>query len=282
MNAGRKSARRREDETLKRIAIRLITIAALGCSLALQPAAAQPASGTTSEEMTRAVLPIVGKVEGLDGTRWDTEIRLLNLSGAATDVTLEFFPAGPGGHDAPRLTRNLTVDDGEHLALSGWASVFPGAGEAGLGAMRVVSTRAIVTVARIYNDQRAIGNGTYGQFVPAQRIGTRVSGALPMLANSRGPGGFRTNIGWFNDSGSSVSAKFRAYVPGGTPGTAVATAVRSIASYSQSQESLNELFPDLESYDNLYVTWESTNGPLYVYASVIDNVTGDPIFIPAQ
>ena len=48
------------------------------------------------------------------------------------------------------------------------------------------------------------------------------------------------------------------------------------------QVRLTDLFPSLDSLEDLYVTFTTTSGPLYVYASVVDNKNGDAIFIPVQ
>jgi hypothetical protein len=235
---------------------------------------------------TEILFPIAGHTIGAGGTIWDTDIRLLNRSGMTTNVTLDFFPAGEIGNDAPARSRTLLLSVGEHLVLNGWANIFPGAPQ-GLGAIRVTSDLAIIGVARIYNDQRSVGGGTFGQFVGGySAAAARSFGTFPMLSNQHtqlGVSGFRTNIGWFNNSPNVSTVTFRAHVLGGTHGAVVATATRTVLPYSQMQLPLNQLFPaHLEPYEHLYVTFETVGAPLHVYASVVDNVTADPILIPVQ
>ena len=103
-----------------------------------------------------------------------------------------------------------------------------------------------------------------------------------MLANQPAASrvGYRTNIGWFNHQSTSANVTFRAH---DNNGTVLATSTpQAIPPSSQLQVSLTQLFPTLATADNLYVTFQSDNNTLFVYASVADNVNGDAIYIPAQ
>ena len=147
-----------------------------------------------------------------------------------------------------------------------------------LGAIRIIAPRNITAVARIYNDQRTADGGTFSQFVPSQS-GTqnRTAGALPMLAANND---YRTNIGWFNAGPNEVSVTWNVHAANGD---ILATSTRTVAPRAQGQIGLGELFPTLTTAENVYVTFTTTaGGSLYVYASVVDNVNGDAIFIPAQ
>ena len=154
----------------------------------------------------------------------------------------------------------------------------------GVGALRVIAPRNIHAVARVYNDRRTAGDGTFSQFIPSQPGSqNRTSGALQMLANAQAAtgAGYRTNIGWFNSGPNQVTVTWTAR---NTSGTILATATQVIAPRASGQTGLNEMFPGigLPPMDSLYVRFTTTGGPLYVYASVVDNVNGDGIFIPAQ
>lgn len=94
--------------------------------------------------------------------------------------------------------------------------------------------------------------------------------------------GFRSNIGWFNPEASPVDVTFRFHRFGGAgPGTVEGTVRRSVAAHSQLQVTLNDLLSYLEPEQQLYVTFETAGGPMFVYASIVDNITGDAIFVPA-
>jgi len=230
-----------------------------------------------ASDATDAVFPIIGRVTGSNSTFYRTDIALLNVSGEDTSVVLEFYPAGPSGNAGPSKVASVDLDDDEQLTLAGDAlQDLLGLGD-GLGAIRVLATRNIVAVARIYNDQRPVDGGTFSQFVPSQ-FGTqnRTSGSLPMLSHALS---YRSNIGWFNSSGGDVSATWRVH---SADGTVLAEATRTVAARAAEQIGFAGLFPSVTSVETVYVTFTTTGGPLYVYASVVDNVNGDAIFIPAQ
>lgn len=231
---------------------------------------------------TDAVFPIVGRAPGANNTFYRTDISLLNLSGEDTSVVLEYYPSGAAGSSAPTRITSVQLDDGQQRNLIGdEVQQLLGLGDE-LGAIRIIAPRNITAVARIYNDQRAADGGTFSQFVPAQG-GTqnRASGALPMLVNATGAiaSSYRTNIGWFNSGGSAVTVTWMAH---GANGDMLASSTRTVAAHAQEQVPLSALFPALGSTENLYVTFTTSGGPLYVYASVVDNKNGDAIFIPAQ
>jgi hypothetical protein len=104
-----------------------------------------------------------------------------------------------------------------------------------------------------------------------------------MLANAQAAtgAGYRANIGWFNSGPNQVTVTWTAR---NSRGTIFATATQVVARRESGQTGINDMFPGigLPPLVNLYMSFTTTGGPLYVYASVVDNVNGDGIFIPAQ
>ncbi len=233
-------------------------------------------------DATDSVFPIVGRAAGANGTFYRTDISLLNRSGQDTSVVFEYYPAGPSGNDTPLKIASLDLDADEQRTLVGdELQQLLGLGD-GLGAIRILAPRNIIAVARIYNDKRTVGEGTFSQFVPSQPgTANRTTGTLPMLSNAQAAtgAGYRTNIGWFNAGPSPVTVTWRVHGPDGAEW---ATATRTVAARAQEQVGVDGLFPGLQAADSLYVTFSTQGGPLYVYASSVDNVNGDALFIPAQ
>jgi hypothetical protein len=147
----------------------------------------------------------------------------------------------------------------------------------------VISARPLFGTARIYNDQRAAGAGTFGQFIAAADDTKDYNrGVLPMLSHQPAASrlGSRTNIGWFNHQTTVANVTFKAH---DNNGNVLATSQsQSIQPSTHSQVPLTALFPGLAATDNLYVTFQPDNDSLFVYASVADNVNGDAIYVPAQ
>ncbi len=154
----------------------------------------------------------------------------------------------------------------------------------GLGSLRVTSNVPVVATSRVLNDQRSAGGGTNGLLVPgAVLTEAPINGTLPLLSNASPSDvaaklGFRTNIGYFNPTANTVKATFKAL---GNDGTVIGTATVTVAGFSRVQQAAFDLIPappgDLAETD-FYVTY-TTDGPLFVYAAVVDNKTGDGIYV---
>lgn len=236
----------------------------------------------TNEEMTSGIFPVAGSVEGANQTFFRTDLSLLNRSDVDTVVVLEFFGAAGTG-TAPTAVATIPLAANQHIYLFEVTQDTFDLEAGSTGAIRVLSPRPIVAVARIYNDQRSVDGGTFGQFVRAQESeSNRSSGALPMLSNAHPATlmGFRTNIGWFNAGDEPVTVAFRAR---NDDGSVIETTSLVVEPRQQRQMTLTQLFPSIQPMDSAYVTFETSDeAPLYVYASVVDNRNGDAVFIPAE
>jgi hypothetical protein len=231
---------------------------------------------------TRVVFPIVGRALGANNTEYRADVRLVNISGLAHDVLLEYYAAGQTANATPTATATVNLAAGEQELLDNVAKTAFNI-DNGTGALRVISSRQIVATARIYNDQRAVGAGTFSQLtLGADESRAFSRGILPMLGNQPAASriGYRTNIGWFNHQIIGANVTFQAHDNNGT--VLATSAPQQIPPSSQLQVSLAQLFPTLAAMDNLYVTFQSDNDSLFVYASVADNVNGDGVYIPAQ
>ncbi|MFZ2490830.1 MAG: CHRD domain-containing protein [Thermoanaerobaculia bacterium] len=228
------------------------------------------------------VIPIVGRTAGANGTFYRTNLSVLNLTPNSAPVLLEYFSSATVGNASPTSTAMVVLGGNEQLSLNGDALQRTLNLGDGTGALRITSPVAVAANANVFNDQRSVGRGTFGQLVPAFTASDALwDGVLPMLSDQRSisHAGSRTNIGWFNGSGSTTTIVFTARRPNGT---ALATSTQTVLVGAQRQLPLEVLFPSLESLDQMYVTFTTTGGPLYVYASVVDNDSGDAIFVPAR
>lgn len=228
-------------------------------------------------ELTSVVIPVVGKAAGANDTFFRTDLSIVNESESINPVFIHYYASGDTARPVRTISRILAPHEqrtfkGDELQTA------LGAGD-GTGAIRIEAPRPMSAVARIYNDQRSQGKGTFAQFVHAQTVDERrVSGTLPMLANQQGGSGFRTNIGWFNSTRLSSNVTFKVHRENGA---VLQTVTRTVPPLQQLQTPLSQLFPNLEPLDSLYVTFSATS-LLHVYASVVDNTNGDAVFIPAQ
>lgn len=228
-------------------------------------------------------IPAVGKSRGANDTNFVTDLRIVNDSGAVANVTLDYFQSSLSGQTAPTATKSITVVAGEEKVLDDLlAGTF--ALDNQLGGLKVTSDRNVVVIARVFNDLRAQGLGTTGLAVPALTE-VPTSGVLPFLSQASDADfaarlGFRTNVGYFNPSPTSVTVTFTARRA--SDGAVLGTSSREIPGFSHAQGNVYDIIPAVPASDraqeNFYVTWTST-GPVFVYGAIVDNKTGDSVYV---
>lgn len=229
---------------------------------------------------TQFTFPVVARVPGAAGTSYRTDMRLVNNSGTSTDVLIQFYPGGGTANNGPSESESITLAPGEQRVIDDVLSTQFGI-DNGIGAIQLFASRPIVAVARIYNDQRANGQGTFGQFAAGapSTVASRQTGVLAGLSESPiASGSFRTNVGWFNAGTSEASLTLRAHA---NDGSVIATQTVTIPAFSQRQQHISGIFSSLGTRENFYISYTTDSSSLYLYASVVDNLNGDAIFVPA-
>jgi hypothetical protein len=154
---------------------------------------------------------------------------------------------------------------------------------AGQGALLVTpETGLLAATSRAYND---LGPGTFGQLVPAVTatagFGPDEAVRLIQLAHSTDPGeGFRTNLGFVNLGDQELDLQVSLY---GGDGSHLRNRSLHLGPCEHAQE--NNIFRNLTiSLDSAYAEVASTtsDASYFVYASVIDNRTGDPMYVAGE
>jgi CHRD domain len=225
---------------------------------------------------------IAGRVTNGLGQTFVTDVRVFNPSyDTSATALLEFFQASSTPNAsasrslpvsiAPRGTAVLDDVNGANLLNN-----------SGTGAIRVSGAESLAVTSRIYADLRNSGKGTLGQFAAgAPRANALRRGTMPQLANQSDlSGGYRTNIGFFNPTNDVVTVRLELR---SSTGSLVGTDLLSLQPLSQQQNSLASYFNgvDLSTATNLTMTFDAS-APIVAYASVVDNVSTDQIFVYAQ
>lgn len=229
-------------------------------------------------------IPVAGSVRGVGNTNYQTDLNIMNNSAqgstATADVMLQFFPTGPGSAVAQSSAWATLSPRGMSIYRDVAANAFTGQIN-GIGAIRLVTAGNIFANARIYNNLTASGGGTFGQYVAGlPRSFALTEGTLLGLSNivsgqSIGAPTTRTNVGFFNPSDTAIAAAFE--LRDGN-GTVIGTRTLTFAPWQQIQIPLgggNGLFTDINTDVSVASVYFLSGGPLFVYASIIDNVTGD-------
>lgn len=222
-------------------------------------------------------IPIAGKVLGSRGENFVTDLRLANSADVEKNVVIDFFASSVSERNAPTATRIVTVPPlGQTVLNDVVGSLF---GASGPGALRLRIDHDIVAESRVLNDRRPNDGGTTGLLVSIAEMGENcAAGTLPMLSNAAD---FRTNIGFFNPLPIQVTLTLTARRNGGS---IIGEKSLTVAPFSHRQTAVFVLIDSVSQADqsqvDFFVTYTVTGGPLFVYAAVVDNKTGDGIYVP--
>ncbi|HSN53272.1 MAG TPA: hypothetical protein VLT32_01315 [Candidatus Sulfomarinibacteraceae bacterium] len=223
-------------------------------------------------------VPAAANAEGVNQTRWrtDLQVKAMDQSGAA--FTVELLETGAANTDPASVERTLAP--GESLRLGNLLDA--SFGFTGTAALRVAATDgAILVSSRTYNDDPA---GTYGQTVPAidadRATPSGARATLIQLSRSPDPSaGFRTNVGFVNVTDDTITVDVELFAADGSP---LGTASRSLRPFEHRQ--VNDVFHAVGADDvedgYAEVSTSSDGGRFICYASVVDNGSGDAVFIP--
>lgn len=230
--------------------------------------------GGRPEPVAEVVIPIVARTAGQAGTSWVSDLRVLNGGDDPVTLALQYRPQqGTGGSP---VSTEASLGPGTVLAVDDLlAEAF--AVSAGSGSLRLAVVGPpvpLLATSRTYNQT---DSGTYGQFVGGVTGGLVGTAYLPHLDSSDD---FRTNVGFCEVSGGSVVVR---YVLRGASGATLGSGTVSLGPYEVRQ--VNDVFeavgaaPATNAW--LEVARINGGGTYAAYASVVDNHSGDAIFIPA-
>jgi hypothetical protein len=232
-----------------------------------------------SVSASRYVLPGVGDFD-IGFAHWKSDVRIYNSAQTSVPVTLTYNYHDAAGAPA-QVSTTMTLQGGEVRALDNLiVSVFPTLPPQTAGSLVVstASSSALVATARTYTQTTS---GTYGQFIPAATpadavgSGERSLQLLQLEASER----FRTNIGLAETSGSAATAHVSLILPDSK--FAISTDI-PLAANEFRQISLGSFGAGTVYNGRVTVSVTNGTGRVTAYASVIDQLTQDPTYVPAQ
>lgn len=241
------------------------------------PLLVSPVATAQLQATGRYVIPGVADLQnGTDS--WRTDVRIYNPSSVARTATLTFYPQG---NSASPQSVQVNLPGGQVKVLDDILRIsFSLAGTLGAIHVSTSDSAAIVATARTYNQTSA---GTYGQFIPsvtaadAVGLGDRALQILQLEQSDR----FRSNVGIAEVTGNAATVEISAYVPGQTA-AAVLPKELSANEFIQIPRLLEAM--NLGTAYNARVTVKviGGSGKVAAYGSMVDNLTLDPTYVPAQ
>ncbi len=218
-------------------------------------------------------LAVTASAHGAKDTLWHTDVRVLNPTAGDLDVSYVYRPV-----NGTPVTQTLTVPSMNVLYAGNVLSqIFNISGDS-YGSMEVKANAPLLLSSRIYTGVE----GTYGQYLPSHRSDEGiVAGGRGILLGLRTDEGFRTNLGLTEINGGNLQVRLRLFDMAGNP---LMERPAVLAPYQYLP--VNDLFAQwgLSGTYEGYLVIEGLDGAgrLAAYASVVDNLTGDAIYIPAQ
>lgn len=235
------------------------------------------------------ILPAVAYAAGIN-SQFQTDVRITNTATQPITYQLTYTPANTDG-TTTGLQTLISVNAGNTVALNDVVKNWYGSGvlgQPGIGTLEIRPMNysgksgvnvsfATVASSRTYN---ATANGTFGQYVPAIPLVNFLGNSntskisLQQIAQSSA---YRTNVGFLEGAGQPVSFTATLYDDNNKT---VASQQFNLAPFELQQQSLGSLFPGVSLSDGrLEFKVTSDTGKLSAYASVLDNVTSDPLLV---
>ncbi|HEX8168968.1 MAG TPA: hypothetical protein VF824_00335 [Thermoanaerobaculia bacterium] len=286
-----------------RVQTNATTISSVPISVSLVTPVAPAGKGAPRPDAL--IFPVVGHAAGVNGSLFESDIRVTNLGAQTMKYQVNFTPSGVdgtvnGSSTSIEIAPNATValDDivssvfgtGTISSAVGMLEVRPltttsSTTTGGLFSSITSSIKPLTTAAssRTYN---FTPNGTFGQFIPATRfadfIGRATSGPSPILSLQQvsQSAAYRANFGFAEASGQAADLTVRVF---DAASQLIATIPVSLQAGEHRQ--LNGMLSDngINDLANGRVEVEVTggNGKVTAYVSEIDNRTNDPLLVSA-
>jgi hypothetical protein len=262
-------------------AVPLVAAPADGNDKEPTPGASANAATATCSGPYQRIIAAAANTGGANGTKWLTDLDLLNRGAAPATVDLARLKANQA--NTSPLVESVVVPAGETLRLSNILGTLLPAANAGLG-IRVCGGEAYAN-SRFYNVGSAAGK-VYGMYVPAMAPADAVTPCHPgvfhhLSYSPNAAAGQRINIGATNATAIATEWVITLF---GDDGSVIGTQTATLAAYEHRQyTNIHKLLgtPAVASgWASVEVT--TPGGAIHPYAMRIENVGGDPVYMPAE
>ena len=209
---------------------------------------------------------------GVGASVWRTDVWLTNTTASPTDATLHLLKRDRDNTSAE--TFDIRLPAGENVLLND--ALDTAFGYTGTAALRITFDGEAAVTSRTYN---LAPEGTFGQFIPGVTDRSAVSeGQTGILIQLQNTADFRSNIGFVNLGGVPLTVHAE-YFSG--DGTLLRSKDYFFKPYQYFQDG-SALPADVDVHGGFArLTTSTPGGRFLTYASVVDNGSDDPVFMPA-
>jgi hypothetical protein len=235
----------------------------------------------TKVSANRFTLPGVADLNNAT-LHWRTDMRIYNAGATTQTATVTFYPSTPSNQQIVPISKTVSVPPGQVVLEDGILQNLFGVNNTG-GSVQVTtpSSSSLIITGRTYNQDVT---GTYGQFVPAvtatDAVGLSDTTPLQILQVEQSDA-YRTNLGLAEVTGNPATVEITAIVPDSkvTPVLPVTLRPNEFIQLGSIMAALG--FPTAYNV-RLSIRVTSGTGKVTAYASVVDNVSSAPTYVPAQ
>jgi sugar lactone lactonase YvrE len=223
-------------------------------------------------------LPGAANTPGFNGSRWTTNLELHNRGEGPASYTVELLLRGQS-NIAPAAVAFQLAPESSVRYRDAVGELF---GVDGAGALRVTAVGGELLASA--HTRTEGGGGFYGQYIEAMdEAGVAGEGVELRLIHLEDSAGARTNIGAVSACSVPITIDVALFEADGTPAGEMQLELEPFGT-----DQFNDLFGSLGGKQSaggeMYaVVSSATSGALFFsYASVVDNGTNDPIFVPGR
>ncbi len=220
-------------------------------------------------------LPGAANTGGANGSRWTTDLELMNRGTDSASYSVELLVRDQA-NSAPEAV-SFELAPGRAVR---YANVLENLFEAaGAGTLRITATRGdLMASARTSSEE---GDGFYGQYIEGMDGLNATGSGQQHLIQLQNDAVARTNIGVVNACDLTIQVDVAFFA---ADGSSLGGEQLDLEPFESSQ--MNNVFTinKLREVDDAFaVVSSSTSGAaFFAYASVVDNGTNDPIFVPGR
>jgi len=227
-----------------------------------------------SDASTVLAIPGIAHLAGAANSLWRSDVRIFQ-PGEGDDnasVVLTYY-AGNTANPTP-VTKVVSIGANRIVALDDLLQSTFNISD-GSGGLRIQASSALLVTSRTYNQSAA---GTFGQDVPAVAVSNALSATATALFSGLSDSGYRTNTGFFNMTSTPIDLTLTLKRP---DGSVQATKPFHLDGNMMTQVNLFAFMGAGGTATASLAVSGSGNGSYLGYASIVDNNSGDPVYVPA-
>ncbi len=224
-------------------------------------------------------LPGAANTPGFNGSRWTTDLELHNRGQDAATYTVELLVSNQANASPSAVAFELAPD----MSVRYRDVVGELFETDGTGALRVTAVGGDVMASA--HTRTEGGGGFYGQYIEGmEEADAAVDGSEQRIIQLENSSAARTNIGVVSACAIPMTVDLGLFEADGTPAGQMQLELEPFGT-AQTNDLFNSLNGmTVETGSDMYavITSATPGAACFAYASVVDNSTNDPIFVPGR